>query len=91
MIHLVTKEDIEHVAKLMRIDIDSPDEYFERIQKIMNYFDILDKADIESEEIPVQEVTVSELREDQFIPFESKLITNLKNYKGTFVRAPKMN
>ncbi|WKT57540.1 hypothetical protein QVH35_09260 [Candidatus Nitrosotenuis chungbukensis] len=91
MIHLVTKEDIEHVAKLMRIEIDSPDEYFERIQKIMNYFDILDKADIESEEIPVQEVTISELREDKFIPFESKLITNLKNYKGTFVRAPKMN
>ena len=88
---MVTKEDIEHVAKLMRIDIDSPDEYFERIQKIMNYFDILDKADIESEEIPVQEVAVSELREDKFIPFESKLIDNLKNYKGTFVRAPKMN
>ncbi|MBI5146795.1 MAG: hypothetical protein HZA84_06200 [Thaumarchaeota archaeon] len=88
---MVTKEDIEHVAKLMRIDIDSTDEYFERIQKIMNYFDILDKADIESEEIPVQEVTVNELREDKFIPFESKLIANLKNYKGTFVRAPKMN
>ena len=91
MIHLVTKEDIEHVAKLMRIDIDNADEYFERIQKIMNYFDILDKADIESEEIPVQEVKISELREDKYIPFETKLITNLKNYKGTFVRAPKMN
>jgi len=91
VIHLVTKEDIEHVAKLMRIDIDNADEYFERIQKIMNYFDILDRADIESEEIPVQEVTMGELREDKYIPFESKLITNLKNYKGTFVRAPKMN
>ncbi|TBR09690.1 MAG: hypothetical protein EPO62_04780 [Candidatus Nitrosotenuis sp.] len=88
---MVTKEDIEHVAKLMRIDIDNADEHFERIQKIMNYFDILDKADIESEEIPVQEVTIGELREDKYIPFESKLITNLKNYKGTFVRAPKMN
>ena len=88
---MVTKEDIEHVAKLMRIDIDNADEHFERIQKIMNYFDILDRADIESEEIPVQEVTISELREDKYIPFESKLITNLKNYKGTFVRAPKMN
>lgn len=88
---MVTKEDIEHVAKLMRIDIDNADEHFERIQKIMNYFDILDKADIESEEIPVQEVAISELREDKYIPFESKLITNLKNYKGTFVRAPKMN
>ena len=91
MIHLVTKEDIEHVAKLMRIDIDNADEHFERIQKIMNYFDILDKADIESEEIPVQEVAISELREDKYIPFETKMITNLKNYKGTFIRAPKMN
>lgn len=88
---MVTKEDIEHVAKLMRIDIDTPDEYFERIQKVLNYFDILDNANIESEEIPVQEVAISELREDKYIPFESKLITNLKNYKGTFVRAPKMN
>ena len=88
---MVTKEDIEHVAKLMRIDIDSTDEYFERIQKILNYFDVLDEADIESEEIPVQEVTISELREDEYIPFDSKLITSLKNYKGTFVRAPKMN
>ena len=91
MIHLVTKEDIEHVAKLMRIDIDSTDEYFERIQKILNYFDVLDEADIESEKIPVQEVTISELREDEYVPFDSKLITSLKNYKGTFVRAPKMN
>lgn len=88
---MVTKEDIEHIAKLMRIDIDNADEHFERIQKIMNYFDILDRADIESEEIPVQEVAISELREDVHVPFESKLITNLKNYKGTFVRAPKMN
>lgn len=91
MIHLVTKEDIEHVAKLMRIDIDNTDQYFEQIQKILNYFDILDKADIESEEIPVQEESINNLREDRYVPFESKLIDQLKNYKGRFVRAPKMN
>ena len=91
MIQLVTKEDIEHVAKLMRIDIENHDEYFDKIQKILNYFDILDRVNIESEDISVQEVSVSELREDKHIPFESNLITHLKNYKGTFVRAPKMN
>jgi aspartyl-tRNA(Asn)/glutamyl-tRNA(Gln) amidotransferase subunit C len=91
VIHLVTKQDVEHVAKLMRIDIDNVDQYFDQIQKILNYFDILDKADIESEEIPVQEVSVSQLRDDKYIPFESKLIDQLKNYKGSFVRAPKMN
>jgi aspartyl-tRNA(Asn)/glutamyl-tRNA(Gln) amidotransferase subunit C len=91
VIHLVTKEDIEHIAKLMRIEIDDVNEYFDRIQKILNYFDSLDKADIESEDIPVQEVSVNELRDDKHIPFESKLISNLKSYKESFVRAPKMN
>lgn len=91
MIHLVTKEDIEHVAKLMRIDIENVDEYFERIQKILNYFDKLDKVDIASEEIPIHEVSVNELRDDKYIPFESKLISQLKSYKEGHIRAPKMN
>ncbi|HEX9844963.1 MAG TPA: Asp-tRNA(Asn)/Glu-tRNA(Gln) amidotransferase subunit GatC [Candidatus Nitrosotenuis sp.] len=88
---MVTKEDIEHVAKLMRIDIDNTDQYFEQIQKILNYFDILDKANIESEEISVQEVSINDLRDDKYTPFESKLIDQLKNYKGSYIRAPKMN
>lgn len=91
MIHLVTKEDIEHVAKLMKIDIDNTDQYFEQIQEILDYFDILDKADTESEEIPVHEVPINKLREDKYIPFGSKLIDQLKNYKGSYIKAPKMN
>lgn len=88
---MVTKEDIEKIAKLMRIDIDNSDEYFERVQKVLSYFDILDKADIEGEEIPVQQVAISDLREDKHITFEDSLIKQLKNYKGTYIRAPKMN
>jgi aspartyl-tRNA(Asn)/glutamyl-tRNA(Gln) amidotransferase subunit C len=88
---LVTKEDIEHVARLMRIDIENVDEYFESIQKILNYFDNLDKVDLASEEIPIHEVMVSELRDDKYVPFESKLISQLKSYKEGFIRAPKMN
>jgi aspartyl-tRNA(Asn)/glutamyl-tRNA(Gln) amidotransferase subunit C len=88
---MVTKEDIEHVVKLMRIDIDNPGQHFERIQKILSYFDNLDKADIEGEEIIVQEVTVDELRDDVYVPFDSQLIDQLKNYKGRYIRAPKMS
>jgi aspartyl-tRNA(Asn)/glutamyl-tRNA(Gln) amidotransferase subunit C len=88
---LVTKEDIEHIAKLMRIDIENSDEYFQRVKKILGYFDILDKADIEGEEVPVQQVTIDDLREDKYIAFDDKLIEQLKNYKGSYVRAPKMN
>ncbi|CAE6499214.1 MAG: hypothetical protein QXE84_05310 [Candidatus Nitrosotenuis sp.] len=88
---MVTKEEIEHIVKLMRIDVDDPGQYFDRIQKILNYFDNLDKADIEDEEIMVQEVTVDELRDDIHVPFDSRLIDQLKNYKGRYIRAPKMN
>lgn len=88
---MVTKEDIEKIAKLMRIDIDNSDEYFERVQKVLSYFDILDKADIEGEDIPVQEVAIGDLREDKHVAFEDSLIKQLKNYKGTYIRAPKMN
>lgn len=88
---MVTKEDIEHVARLMRIDIENADEYFDRIQKILSYFDILDKANISDEEIPVQQIAIDDLREDKHIAFDDKLIEQLKNYKGQYVRAPKMN
>jgi aspartyl-tRNA(Asn)/glutamyl-tRNA(Gln) amidotransferase subunit C len=88
---VVTKEDIEHIAKLMRIDIENSDEYFERVKKILSYFDILDKANIEGEEVPVQEVGIDDLREDKYIAFDDALIQQLKNYKGSYVRAPKMN
>ena len=88
---LVTKEDIEHIAKLMRIDIDDSNQYFERVQKVLSYFDILDKADIDSEEIPVQQVAIDDLRDDKYEKFDSNLIEQLKNYKGSYIKAPKMN
>ncbi|MFQ6025686.1 MAG: aspartyl/glutamyl-tRNA amidotransferase subunit C [Nitrosopumilaceae archaeon] len=87
---MVTKEEIEHVAKLMRIEVDDHIVHIDRVQKMIDYFDILDKAGVESEELIVQEQTVDNLREDKHIPYDEKLIDTLKNYKGSYVRAPKM-
>jgi len=86
---MVSREEIEHVAKLMRIEIDDPTIY-ERVDKMIGYFDILDSAGVESEEISVREITITNLREDKYIPFDEKLIEKLNHYKGTYVRAPKM-
>ncbi len=86
---MVSREEIEHVAKLMRIEIDDPTIY-ERVDKMIEYFDILDSAGVESEEISVREITITNLREDKYIPFDEKLIEKLNHYKGTYVRAPKM-
>ena len=86
---MVSREEIEHVAKLMRIEIDDPTIY-ERVDKMIEYFDILDLAGVESEEISITEIPLANLREDKYIPFDEKLIEKLNSYKGTYVRAPKM-
>ena len=86
---MVSREEIEHVAKLMRIEIDDPTIY-ERVDKMIGYFDILDSAGVESEEISIREIQITDLREDKHIPFDEKLIEKLNSYKGTYVRAPKM-
>ena len=86
---MVSREEIEHIAKLMRIEIDDPTIY-ERVDKMIGYLDILDSACVESEEISVREIPITNLREDKYIPFDDKLIEKLNSYKGTYVRAPKM-
>ena len=88
---MVTEEEIEHVSKLMKIDIDDHKEYVDKVQAMIDYFDVLDSADVESEEISMQEISVSNLRDDKYIPYDEKLIKKLNNYKGTYVRAPKMS
>ncbi len=87
---MVSKEEIERVAKLMRIEIDDHVVHVDRVQKMIEYFDILDKAGIDTQELIVQEQKIENLREDKFIPYEDKLIDKLKNYKGTYIKAPKM-
>ena len=88
---MVTREEIERVSKLMKIDVDDHNEYVDKVQSMINYFDILDSAGVESEEITMPKIPVSSLRKDEHIPFNDKLIEKLNNYKGTYVRAPKMS
>ena len=83
---MVTEEEIEHVSKLIKIDIDDHKEYVEKVRAMIDYFDVLDSAGVESEEI-----SISNLRADEHIPFDDKLIEKLNHYKGTYVRAPKMS
>ena len=87
---MVTVEEIEHVSKLMKIDVDDHSEYLEKVKKMISYFDILDSAGVESEEISISEISIEDLRNDEYIPFEDKLIEKMNHYKGTYVRAPKM-
>ena len=75
----------------MRIDVDDHKEYVEKVNRMISYFDILDSAGVDSEEISMPEISISNLRKDEYIPFDDKLIEKLNHYRGTYVRAPKMS
>ena len=75
----------------MKIDLEDQTEHVSRVKKMLEYFDILDQIDLSSEEIVSQEKTLAELRKDEFVPNDKKLIESLKNFREHYVRAPKMN
>ena len=87
---MVTEEEIQKVAHAMKIDIHDHKEFVEKVHTMINYFGILDSAGVDDEDIVMQDRPLSSLREDKHVPFEDSLIDKLKNYKGTYVRAPKM-
>jgi len=89
--NLVTEEEIAHVAKLMKIEIEDHSEHVEKVQKMLQYFDILDEANVESEEITVQETDLDKLRDDKHNPYDKNLLKFLKSYQGKYVKAPKLN
>ena len=91
MKNLVTEEEIARVAKLMKIELEDHSEHVKRVQKMLEYFDILDKANVESEEIIVQETDMDELRDDRYIQYDKKLLKFLKTYKEKYVKAPKLS
>ena len=88
---MVTEEEIARVAKLMKIELEDHSEHVKRVQKMLEYFDILDKADVESEEIIVQETDMDKLRDDRYIQYDEKLLKFLKTYKEKYVKAPKLS
>jgi Asp-tRNA(Asn)/Glu-tRNA(Gln) amidotransferase C subunit len=58
---------------------------------MLEYFDILDKANVESEEIIVQETDLDKLRDDKHIPYNKNLLKFLKSYQEKYIKAPKLN
>ena len=85
------KEEISEVAKLMKIDLEDPSLQIKKVQDMLAYFDILDSANVESEEIIVQETDLDKLRDDKHVPYDKDLLKFLKRYQEKYVKAPKLN
>jgi len=87
---MVDKKEIDHLSDLIKIEIKDPQKYILQVEQILNYFERLDKVDITTEDLLRQELTLDDLREDKFVPYEDNLIEKLKKTRENFVRAAKM-
>ena len=87
---MVDKKEIEHLSDLVKIEIKDPQKYILQVEQILNYFERLDKVEITAEDLLSQELTLDNLRDDKFVPYEDNLIEKLKKTRENFVRAPKM-
>tara|TARA_B100000749_G_scaffold14247_1_gene11278 strand:+ start:3124 stop:3363 length:240 start_codon:yes stop_codon:yes gene_type:complete len=79
------------VAKLMKIELEDHNEHVIRVQKMLEYFDILDKADVESENVKPLETDIDKLRDDRYVQYDKELLKFLKIYKEKYVKAPKLS
>lgn len=86
----MSEEEIEIVARLMKIELDDRSEHVERVQKMLAYFDILDRARVEDEQVTHREMSIDQLREDAHLQYPDRLIDLMRSRKGAYVRAPKM-
>lgn len=87
---MVDKKEIEHLSDLVKIEIKDPQKYILQVEQILNYFERLDKVEVNTDDLLRQELTLDDLREDKFVPYDDNLIEKLKKTKENFVRAPKM-
>ena len=91
MKNLVNEKEISEGAKLMIIQLEDHSVHIKRVQKMLEYFSILDNANVESEEIIVQETDLDKLRDDKHNPYDKNLLKFLKSYQGKYVKSPKLN
>jgi aspartyl-tRNA(Asn)/glutamyl-tRNA(Gln) amidotransferase subunit C len=86
---MIDKDKIIHLAWLAKLEIDNIDLYEEQLNKIIEYFNILDEVDTKSE--PQYVIKDIELfREDIPRKYEEDIFNMLNNKKDRFVKAPKM-
>ncbi len=87
----ISIDEVKHLAHLARISIDddSINTYTKHMDKILEYFNILDKVELKD----VKYYTlkhIDEFRDDAVLPCKEDMLTVAKNIKDRFIKAPRI-
>ena len=91
----VSKEEILHIANLADLNLkdDEIEEYKANLQDILNYANIVNKAQVEDLDVAVTGVEeINVFRKDEIKEFEDKkaLLQNSRNIQGNMFQIPKV-
>lgn len=84
---MVSEKEITDMARMMRIPIDDHREYQEKVRLMLGYFDVLDSAGVDDEEVDLPRVPLGMLREDIHEPHPESVSCVRRDSRG-YVRAP---
>ncbi|MEM0367434.1 MAG: Asp-tRNA(Asn)/Glu-tRNA(Gln) amidotransferase subunit GatC [Candidatus Nitrosocaldus sp.] len=91
---MVGVEEVRHLAHLARIGMKEEELrlYTEQINEILTYFNMLDELDIGNDIEPYRmSREYKAMRDDIPVAFSAgNALSNAKNVKGRFIKAPKM-
>ena len=93
---MVSQEEIERVAALMRIDIRDHGDYVKGVGEMIAFFRTLDEAGVYDEEIVQEVIPMGDLRADQpagaagdkSVPDAKEVRDALHRMRDGYVRAP---
>ncbi|MFN4336429.1 MAG: Asp-tRNA(Asn)/Glu-tRNA(Gln) amidotransferase subunit GatC [Candidatus Nitrosocaldus sp.] len=91
---MVNIEEVRHLAYLARIGVKDEELrlYAEQMNEILAYFNMLDELDVSNDVEPYRICReYSEMRDDVPVVFSDNVLSNAKNTKGRFIKAPKMS
>jgi len=92
---ILTQQDIEHLAKLARLKLDSETEkkFAEQLSRVIEYVEVIDQQNIPEQEADLSNAKEPiELREDKSRQFSSDDLGKLPPKKeGKFIVSPPLN
>ena len=92
--HIVTKEELEHIAALARIELTEEEkERFEpELNAILDYFSVLDEIDAKVEPLHHVSELINIFREDEDGPslMQSEVLENAPKKEEGYVKGPRI-
>lgn len=89
---MIRKDELNHLSWISRLNLtdEELEKFSEQINQTIKYIDVLDTFESESSSVDLQELDLSNFREDEILEFNGDLIPDSVLTPERLVKGPKM-